>query len=170
MPSHKNMPAAEPSAMMPNTASPAFENAPCVTPTALAAPVESAFEELALALASPLELAVAPPLSLIVPVDEDCAIEPLLLAVSGSVEFLLISSNGGVQMTTSTLLLRHSPSSKKLCWSLAEHIAVQGNGLPIAVLSFPEQHAYISQKAWSLKSASLLMTHPPSRPDGRPRG
>jgi hypothetical protein len=102
---YKSMPAAEPNAMMPNSKSPAFEDAPCVTPTALAAPVESAAEVLAL------------PLSLIVPAGVDCAAVPLplpLLAASGSVEFLSIWSKGGLQITISTLLLRHSPRSKKL--------------------------------------------------------
>ena len=112
---YKGMPAAEPNAMMPNSKSPAFEDAPCVTPTALAAPVESAAEVLALALVSLLALAL--PLSLIVPAEVDCAAVPLplpLLAASGSVEFLSIWSKGGLQITISTLLLKHSPRSKKL--------------------------------------------------------
>jgi hypothetical protein len=111
------MPAAEPRAMIPNNTSPAFEDAPCTTPTALAAPVESEAERLplalVLALAPPLVLAV--PRSLIVSVEVDCTVVllMLLLAASGSVKFLLISSKGGLQMTTSTLLLKHSPKSRK---------------------------------------------------------
>jgi hypothetical protein len=66
---YKNMPAAEPNTMIPNSKSPAFEDAPCTTCTALAAPVEPAADVLALALASLLALAV--PLSLIVSVDVD---------------------------------------------------------------------------------------------------
>jgi hypothetical protein len=66
---YKNMPAAEPNAMIPNSKSPAFEDAPCTTRTALAAPVEPAADVLALALASLLALAV--PLSLMVSVDVD---------------------------------------------------------------------------------------------------
>jgi hypothetical protein len=162
--------------MIPKMVSPAFENPQCETPTTLAAPVEAPAEglPLALALASPLVLAGA--LSLIVPVDVDCEVVPLLLllllllAPSGFVKFLLISSKGGLQMTISTLLLKHSPNSKKLCPSVVGHHAVQGKGLPIALESLLEQHAYMSQKAWSLTSASLLMTHPPSRPAGRSRG
>ena len=105
---YKSMPAAEPNAMMPNSKSPAFEDAPCVTPTALAAPVESAAEVLALALVSLLALAL--PLSLIVPAGVDCAAVPLPHLVAR----LPIWSKGGLQITISTLLLRHSPRSKKL--------------------------------------------------------
>jgi hypothetical protein len=50
-------------------------------------------------------------------------------------------------------------------------MAVHGNGLPIALISSLAQHAYMSQKAWSLCSASLLMTQKPAEiSTGRSRG
>jgi hypothetical protein len=77
-----------------------------------------------------------------------------------------ISLAAGLQTTISTLFFKHSPSSVIDCPSFASHTAVHGNGMPIALNSPLEQHAYMSQKAWSLTSAALLMAHPPWEPVG----
>ena len=170
------MPAAEPKATIPKITSAAFEDEPCTPPTALAAPADTALLPLALALILPVALVLALALSLPLALADPLAeldgnrLDPtLLLAAPLSVAFP-ISSNGGLQITTSTLLLKHSPRSWKLWPPFAKHMAVHGNGLPIALKSLLSQHAYMSQKAWSLYSASLLMTQPPERPTGRLRG
>jgi hypothetical protein len=86
------------------------------------------------------------------------------------VPFFAISSKGGLHTTTSTLFAKHSPSSCQVCPSFALHCAVQTFGLPKAVMFLLLQQSYRSQKAWSLTSRALEMTHAPSSPRGRSMG
>jgi hypothetical protein len=155
---YKNIPAADPTATSPKIMNAALEDVAGTPWTVFAAPVDSGRVVSSVPDAPPLTV----PVAVSVAVVDSCAVvletELLPLAEPDSEP---ISLEAGLQTTVSTLLLKHSPSSWNDCPSLASHTAVHGNGMPIALNSPPEQHAYMSQKAWSFTSAALLMAHPP---------
>ena len=158
------MPAAEVTAKSAKTTAPAFEKVACATCTELAAAV--ATEEVAPLF--PVGDAL-PRVALLAGVLPEGLLLLLLLLLLDWVS-RPISLSSGLQTTTDTRLLKHSPRSCHVCLPSGKHWAVQGSGFPSDVMLRLWQQAYMSQKAWSLCSMALEITQLAFSPSGRSNG